>query len=73
MKIEQHQSGYSWFRSRGGHRFGCEFALIVALKIILLIVIWYAFFAPQPRPDTTPAAIERHLFVPVATAGVAHD
>ena len=66
-------SGYSWFRSRGGRRFGCEFALIIALKIVLLIVIWYALFAPQARPDTSPAAIARHLFTSMGAAEVAHD
>lgn len=63
----------SWFRSRGGHRFGVEFGLIVLVKIALLIVLYYAFFAPQPRPDTSPAAVERHLLPPSPSRDAGHD
>ena len=52
---------YSWFRTRGGRRFGIEFALIVAIKLVLLTLLWFVCFRPHPRPDTSPAAIERHL------------
>jgi hypothetical protein len=54
----------SWFRSRGGRRFGAEFALIVLAKLVLLGLLWWLCFAPQPRPDTSPGAIERHLMSP---------
>ena len=64
---------HSWFRSRDGHRFGIEFALIVLVKIALLVVIWYLLFAPQPRPDTSPAAVARHLLAPAADSGASHD
>jgi len=60
----------SWFRTRGGRRFGLEFALIVTIKLLLLIVLWYVCFRPHPRPDTSPAAIENHLLAPPETA---HD
>lgn len=70
MDDAKSRPGYSWFRSRGGRRFGVEFALIVGVKIVLLIVLWYAFFS-QPRPDTSPAALERHLIS--ATSQAAHD
>ena len=72
MDIPPPSASRSWFRSRGGHRFGIEFALIVVIKIALLVVIWYVLFAPQPRPDTSPAAVERHLLAPSATES-AHD
>ena len=58
----------SWFRTRGGRRFGLEFALIITIKLLLLIVIWYVCFRPHPRPDTSPAAIENHLLAPPETA-----
>jgi hypothetical protein len=61
----------SWFRSRGGRRFGLEFALIIVIKLLLLIVIWALCFRPHPRPDTAPAAIENHLLAPAAEAS--HD
>jgi hypothetical protein len=54
----------SWFRSRGGRRFGVEFAAIVGVKLALLILIWLICFRPHPRPDTRPAAIEDHLLAP---------
>lgn len=60
----------SWFRSRGGHRFGIEFAAIVVLKLIALALIWFVCFR-QPRPDVRPAAIENHLLAP--TVETAHD
>jgi hypothetical protein len=59
----------SWFRTRGGRRIGVEFALIVVVKLLLLTLLWWVFFRPHPRPDTSPAAIERHLAPPET----AHD
>jgi hypothetical protein len=59
----------SWFRTRGGRRFGLEFALIVGVKLVLLVALWYLCFRPHPRPDTSPAAIEQHLAPPES----AHD
>lgn len=67
------RSDASWFRSRGGRRFGLEFALIVLVKIVLLGVLWYAFFAPHPRPDTSPGAVERHLMSPAAAPEARDD
>ena len=34
---------------------------VIALKIALLMVIWWIVFAPQPKPDTSPAAIAHRL------------
>jgi hypothetical protein len=36
---------------------------IIALKIALLMLIWWLLFAPQPKPDTSPQAIA-HLLAP---------
>jgi hypothetical protein len=63
-------TGKSWFRTRGGRRFGLEFALIIVVKLILLTALWWICFRPHPRPDTSPAAIESHL---LAHAEPAHD
>lgn len=73
MNAQPGPSTHSWFRSRGGRRFGLEFALIVIVKIALLAGLWYAFFAPQPRPDTSPGAIERHLMSPAAAPEARDD
>ncbi|MEO7063600.1 MAG: cytochrome oxidase putative small subunit CydP [Dokdonella sp.] len=64
-------SDNSWFRSRGGHRFGVEFAAIVVVKLIALALIWFVCFRPQPRVDVRPAAVENHLLAPAAEA--THD
>ena len=34
---------------------------IIALKVVLLMLIWWLLFAPQPKPDTSPQAIARLL------------
>ncbi len=34
---------------------------IIALKIALLTLIWWVVFAPQPKPDVSPAAISQLL------------
>ena len=57
----------SWFRGRGGKRFGLEFGLIIAIKLVLLILLWAFVIRPLPRADTSPAAIERHFSAPPAT------
>ncbi|MEP6881073.1 MAG: cytochrome oxidase putative small subunit CydP [Dokdonella sp.] len=51
----------SWFRGRGGKRFALEFALIILIKVILLGALWLLVIRPQPRADTSPAAIEQHF------------
>lgn len=55
---------YSWFRSRGGRRFGIECAAIVVLKLVALTLLWFFCIRPQPRADTAPAAIADHLAAP---------
>lgn len=40
---------------------------IVALKIAALLLIWWVVFAPQPKPDVSPAAIS-HLLAPTSHA-----
>ncbi|MCW8807077.1 MAG: hypothetical protein OQK79_03055 [Rhodanobacter sp.] len=50
-------------------RLSLELSVIVALKIALLVLIWWLWFAPQPKPDTTPAAIA-HLLSPTSPSPV---
>jgi hypothetical protein len=38
---------------------------VIALKIVLLMLIWWLLFAPQPKPDTSPQAIA-HLLAPTS-------
>jgi hypothetical protein len=64
-------TGRSWFRSRGGRRFGREFAAIVILKLLGLLLIWFVCIRPQPRADTAPGAIADHLLAPATE--VTHD
>lgn len=67
MSAEKRRKDTSWFRSRGGRRFGIEFTLIIAVKLILLTLLWHFAIKPQPRADTSPAAIERHFTTPSRT------
>ena len=65
MSVDNRPDARSWFRGRGGRRFGREFALIIVGKLVLLGVLWGLAIRPQPRADTSPAAVERH-FTPAA-------
>ena len=67
---QDRSAGMSWFRTSGGRRFGLEFALIIVVKLVLLTALWMVCFRPHPRPDTSPAAIEKHLLAPAENA---HD
>lgn len=58
----------SWFRSRGGRRFGFEFGAIVVLKLVALTLLWFFCIRPQPRADTAPAAMAEHLTAPAREA-----
>jgi hypothetical protein len=52
-------------------RLTLELFVVIALKIVLLMLIWWLFFAPQPKPDVSPQAIA-HLLAPTSqtpTAG----
>lgn len=62
----------SWFRSPAGRRYGVEFALIVALKLIALVLIWAFLIRPYPHADVSPAAVSQRIAAPAA-AEPAHD
>lgn len=57
----------SWFRSAAGLRFAVEIGLIVAAKLALIAVLYFAFVAPQPRADTSAAAMRAHV-LPASSA-----
>lgn len=42
-------------------RLSVELFLVVLAKIALLALIWWLAFAAHPKPDSSPAAIERLL------------
>ncbi|HEY9513005.1 MAG TPA: hypothetical protein VIQ48_10580 [Rhodanobacter sp.] len=48
-------------------RLTLELFVVIALKITLLLLIWWLLFAPQPKPDVSSAAISR-LFAPTPAA-----
>lgn len=48
-------------------RLTLELFVVIALKITLLLLIWWLLFAPQPKPDVSAAAISR-LFAPTPAA-----
>ncbi|WP_300616298.1 cytochrome oxidase putative small subunit CydP [Dokdonella sp.] len=73
MDTSHHSTARSWFRTRGGRRFGIEFAAIVVVKLVALTLLWFLCIRPMPRADTAPAAIERHFLPAPPSAEVAHD
>lgn len=42
-------------------RLTIELFVVIAIKIALLLLIWWLLFAPQPKPDTSPDAIAHRL------------
>ena len=51
-------------------RLTLELFVVIALKIALLVLLWWLLFAPQPKPDVSPAAVTR-LLAPAAPAATA--
>lgn len=49
-------------------RLTLELFVVIALKIALLVLLWWLLFAPQPKPDVSPAAISRLLAPAAPTA-----
>jgi hypothetical protein len=49
-----------------------ELFVVIALKVVLLLLIWWLLFAPRPKPDTSPAAIARRLAPAVSTTPAGH-
>ena len=54
----------SWFRSRAGRRYGLEIGLILALKMGLLVLLWFVFIKPWQRPAEPPAAVVQQFYLP---------
>jgi len=61
MQSEPSAYAGSWFRSRAGRRYGRDFAFLILAKIVLLTILYFVFVAPQPRADTSPAAMGARL------------
>ena len=55
-----------WFGTRAGHRYGWELGLVIAAKLALLVVLWFVFIEPWPRPTTPPATFVQQIYQPVA-------
>lgn len=66
MNAVVHRSDRSWFRTAAGRRFGVEIGLIVLAKAALLTLLYFALVAPQPRADTSPAAMRAHVLAGAA-------
>jgi hypothetical protein len=57
------ENGGIWRRPL--RRLTLELFGVVALKIVLLLLIWWLVFAPHPKPDASPDAIA-HLLAPTS-------
>jgi hypothetical protein len=66
MNVVPAQEDRSWFRSAAGLRFAVEIGLIVVAKFALLVVLYFAVVAPQPRADTSAAAMRAHMLPPAS-------
>jgi len=61
MNAVVHPAERSWFRTAAGLRFGVEIAVIVLAKLVVLVLLYFIFVAPQPHADTSPAAMRAHV------------
>ena len=43
-----------------------ELFVVIALKLMALVLIWWLLFAAQPQPDVSPGAIV-HRFAPTSS------
>jgi|GEM_PF-5933528 len=50
-------SKHSWFRTPAGRLYYRHFGTLLAAKLALLLILYFVFIAPQPRADTSPAAV----------------
>lgn len=61
MNVASDPASLPWLRRPAGRRYLCELALLLAAKLALLIVLYVVFVAPQPRADTSAAAVRAHV------------
>jgi hypothetical protein len=61
--VTQHSTEKPGIKPRPLRRLSLELFAVIALKIALLMLIWWFLFAPHAKPDTSPQAIA-HLLAP---------
>ena len=66
MPMLPNKSPHEAASARPLRRLSVELFVLVMAKIALLALLWWIAFAPHPKPDSSPAAIER-LLAPAAT------
>jgi len=54
----------SWFRSHAGRRYGREIGFVIALKLGLLVLLWFVFIKPWQSPAPPPAAVVQQFYLP---------
>lgn len=57
---------------RALRRLTLELAIIITLKISVLMLLWWFVFAPQPKPDVSPATMAQLLAPSSVSASEAH-
>ena len=60
--------GEAWFRTRDGRRYGVEIGVIIVVKLALLVLLWFVFIKPWPRPETPAARVVQQLYQPAVPA-----
>jgi hypothetical protein len=53
-------SGYS-------RRLAAEIAVILAVKLLLLVALWWLFFSPEHRVRVVPEGVDVQLLAPTET------
>ena len=64
--------GETWFRTRDGRRYGWELCAIIVVKLVVLVLLWFVFIKPWPRPAAAPQITVQQLYMPSAPAA-RHD
>ena len=58
----------TWFRTREGRHYACEIVLVIVVKLVLLVALWFVVIEPWPRPATSAANFVQQLYLPASPA-----
>ena len=57
MRAQARAHPASWFRTRAGRIYYRHFAALLVAKLVLLLILYFVFIAPQPHADASPDAV----------------
>jgi hypothetical protein len=65
-------SRHTWFRTRDGRRYAWEIALVIVVKLLLFLLLWFVFIKPWGHPATPVASAVQQIYLPAGPAN-RHD